>query len=658
MPTGSSSRPATPSGRVTQPLRVVGGYQLVRRLGSGAMGEVWLGRHLVTGGAGAVKLLRQGGKHPERLLQFFGREGRAVARLRHPHIVAVFEVGEQHIVTQFVDGSDLARRLHTPVDPALALRLTRQIASALEHAHVSGVIHRDVKPSNILVDKQYNAYLADFGLALLTDEASEDGAGAGTPGFMPPEQVRRGKAAVGPAADQFALGRTLLEMLVGGKLPHDAAEALALFPAGLPAPLRDIIARATAPTPGERWPSMAAFDAALAALDLSDHPPPVRLAPEVRLRAPFAWCTGAHATRMLAPDLMRADFRLGDLVRAQLVPLPDAAALLEHTCLDDIGWSMYGCSTRLGRLDDAAMLARASEVVVLLHGWAGTREVWRNVAAAICRDNAQAIVLTPDVYGFGETRFRSARPTLAQAGARGVLDMTCAWLELLRLKEFPTVLVGHSLTAVAVMLADDTTVGPRSSRIAVNPVVPQYLPAYRRSARMTQLVAGSIGRIAPLRPWLARQFAGRSPAARQLTLAVRDDFVRNFLSLSPALVPRMFKALLALPPFEPGAGQERLLLVLGANDELITEESVAAAAAALDLHPAQIVRLATGGHHPHLEVEAHPEWTARNAAELVGLVSTLMHSSREGTILSTMLESTLGAEPPASDTEEQVSAPR
>jgi pimeloyl-ACP methyl ester carboxylesterase len=398
------------------------------------------------------------------------------------------------------------------------------------------------------------------------------------------------------------------------------------------------------------------LDAALASLDLSDHAAPVRLAPEVRTRAPFAWCSGAHTVAMLAPDLMRADFRLGELRAAGVLPAAAVDALLTRTGLRDVGWSMYGCSTRLGPLHEAGSLARATEVVVLLHGWAATRKVWANVAAAICRDNAQAVVITPDTYGFGETRF-VAKPTQVQLAARGVLDMIGSWLELLHLNEFPTVLVGHSMTGVSVILGDDVSIGPRTSRIAVNPVFPQYFPEYRKGVRRTQILVNTIGRITAIRRWVAYHQANTSLASAELVPSVRTDFAENFLSLSPQVVAGMFRALYDTPPLEPAAGQQRLLMVLGENDALISPESTAAAVAALGLHETQIVRLATGGHYPHLEAEAHPEWTARNAAELVGLVATMMHSSREGTVLSTQLQSTLGAEDTEAATTGARSAP-
>src|SRR5688572_59650 len=188
--------------------RRAGDYRLERRLGRGAMGEVWLGRHARTGALAAVKLIRGGPQARERVARFFARERRAIARLSHPHIVALFDVGPDFIVTAYIDGSDLARRLETPIDPARAVEIALQIASALSHAHENRIVHRDVKPSNILLDCRGNAFLADFGLATLLDDGDGDAAGerAGTPHYMAPEQTRGEPA--GPASDQYALART------------------------------------------------------------------------------------------------------------------------------------------------------------------------------------------------------------------------------------------------------------------------------------------------------------------------------------------------------------------------------------------------------------------------------------------------------------------
>ena len=153
---------------------LVGEYQLVRRIGRGAMGEVWLARHSRTRGMAALKLLRDDrSRSRERMQRFFARERRAVARLSHPNVVPLFDVGPEYIAMRFIDGPTLARRIATPISPGMALDVAIQIASALTHAHACGVVHRDVKPSNILLDSLGNAYLADFGLAALFHDLRE-----------------------------------------------------------------------------------------------------------------------------------------------------------------------------------------------------------------------------------------------------------------------------------------------------------------------------------------------------------------------------------------------------------------------------------------------------------------------------------------------------
>jgi serine/threonine protein kinase len=214
----------------------VGAWRLVRRPGGGAMGEVWLGRHGSMGNWAAVKMLRRG---RDAWRASFERERRAIARLSHPHVVRLFDVGEDWIATAWVDGGDLQRRLRTPLPPADSLRIVSQVGAALAHAHSAGVVHRDVKPGNILIDRRGNAFLGDFGLAAFAEDP-ESHLGGGTPAYMAPE-VRRGQSA-GPAADQYALALTLLTLLTGAQEPSPepmlALDALPdRFPPGLCAAL-------------------------------------------------------------------------------------------------------------------------------------------------------------------------------------------------------------------------------------------------------------------------------------------------------------------------------------------------------------------------------------------------------------------------------------
>src|SRR5262245_21585909 len=321
-------RMAAPDAKTTDPrppTERVGSYALVRRIGSGGMGEVWLGQHVVSGTLGAVKRVSPLVAGP--VQDFFRREGRAIARLAHPHIVPVVELGDDFLVTAFVDGANLARRLQTPMDPQTAVRIVRQIASALAHAHERGVVHRDVKPSNILIDQRGNAYLADFGVATFAEEDTRHRI-AGTPRFMAPEQRRAER--VGPAADQYALGRTLLEMLSGGAVPTDPHKALAELPACLPEPLRAAVARATAPDADDRFATVDAFADAIGAVDLGAAAPAWKLAPEARSARAFGWLAGAPRVTRVAADIERADYRLLDLVARGHLDGPRVEAYLRE----------------------------------------------------------------------------------------------------------------------------------------------------------------------------------------------------------------------------------------------------------------------------------------------------------------------------------------
>ena len=193
--------PTTPPAVVVRAGEVVGSYRLERRIGAGGMGEVWLARHVKSDGVAAVKLVA--GQHARRVdaRALFARERMAVARLSHPHIVPVFELGSEHIAMQFVDGTSVARRLRAGLAPSAALRIGRQMASALAQSHGRGVVHLDVKPANILLDASGNAFLTDFGAAMLLEERGARTVIAGTPEYMAPERVAGGR--VGPAADQY-----------------------------------------------------------------------------------------------------------------------------------------------------------------------------------------------------------------------------------------------------------------------------------------------------------------------------------------------------------------------------------------------------------------------------------------------------------------------
>lgn len=601
----------------------IGSYVLERRLGTGAMGEVWLGTHAVSRGAGAIKLLRADLRDRGTMLRYFHREAHAISRLRHPHIVAVFEIGETHIVVQYIDGQDLARRMRTPMDPAAAIRLTRQIASALAHAHERGLVHRDVKPANILLDKLSNAYLADFGLAVADGELPE--ASAGTPAYAAPEQWTGG--VVTAAVDQYAVARILAEMLVGASLPNDWPKTREQLPAHLPQDLVEAIGRALAVEPEKRFPSMTAFDNALAEVDVSAYPTPIQLAPELHPRERYRFGTRPVRVEMVSPEIARADYRLRDLMAEDLVPQDKAEEFFAKTGYVELGFSVYVSTARLGLITDPACLARATEAVALIHGWGVTRQTWEHVAPAICRDNAQAVVLVPDFWGFGESRFAVA-PTATQVSLLGAVDALRILLALLGFDSLPKVIVGHSLSATSLILTNDDQIGATTSRIAISPVLPAYSEQYRKRVRLGIYMAQTIGRIAFGQKWLIRKLAHESPSMQELREDVRESMAVTALAAHPSLFRTMFQSILSTGRFDHRA-QKRLTFLIGENDPLIAEEALVEALGDLKLFPGQIVRLATGGHYPHLESAEHPEWTARNVAEIVHIVGQMLLASSQ-----------------------------
>ncbi|WP_130799460.1 serine/threonine-protein kinase [Streptomyces otsuchiensis] len=221
-------------------------YELVHPLGRGGMGEVWLGRDLALGGRKvAVKLLQAGRlaslagtTDPDELRRRFLRESRATARIDHPGLVAVHDAGSEHdtmyLVMQLVDGSDLADHLaeNDPYPWQWVVAVLAQVSSALVAVHAVGVVHRDLKPGNIMIRPDGRLTILDLGIAAVRGEDEETrltrtGTMIGTPLYMAPEQALGGTT-VGPAADLYALG-TLGYELLAGETPFRAGDATGLL---------------------------------------------------------------------------------------------------------------------------------------------------------------------------------------------------------------------------------------------------------------------------------------------------------------------------------------------------------------------------------------------------------------------------------------------
>jgi serine/threonine protein kinase/predicted ATPase len=229
-PTRPAPTVPAPPGPTPVPPAAFGRYQVRRTLGAGGFGTVYLGHDTQLDRPVAIKVLRAGSgqlqMEGDRALQ----EARRLARLRHPGIVAVHDVGIHeglvYIVSDYVDGPDLDRwlRANRPTWPE-AVRITGAVADALAHAHARLVVHRDVKPANILLTADRAPVLVDFGLAL--DEAqtggSEKGVVAGTPWYMSPEQLGGTAHRIDGRTDIYSLGVVLYEMLTG-RLPFRATD--------------------------------------------------------------------------------------------------------------------------------------------------------------------------------------------------------------------------------------------------------------------------------------------------------------------------------------------------------------------------------------------------------------------------------------------------
>jgi len=206
------------------------GLKILQKLGSGAMATVFLARQLSLDRLVAIKVLPQRHtKYPEFVKRFYA-EGRAAAKLNHPNIIGALDVsraGDFHyFVMEYVDGKTVfeqLKKIHRYTE-AESLKIVIQIARALDHAHTAGLIHRDVKPTNIMLTRKGVAKLADMGLArVVSDEQSaraEQGKAFGTPYYISPEQIR-GQIDVDFRADIYSLGATLYHM-VTGRVPFEA----------------------------------------------------------------------------------------------------------------------------------------------------------------------------------------------------------------------------------------------------------------------------------------------------------------------------------------------------------------------------------------------------------------------------------------------------
>ncbi len=264
----------------------LGRYRIKRRLGGGGMGAVYLVENTELQRDEALKVPHfESGSDPA-VRERFLREARAAARLHHPNLCPIYHAdvidGICFLTMCYLEGKPLSAYTGRPHPPRAALKIVVKLAEALEHAHSKGVIHRDLKPGNIMMCPGTGPTVLDFGLAKQTSQQdrklTQTGATLGTPAYMPPEQVKGELDRIGPASDIYSLGVILFELLTG-RVPFEGAVGevmgkVLFTEAPLPSqvlpglsPALDAVCRgAMAKEPKDRYPSMKAFAAALVAL--------------------------------------------------------------------------------------------------------------------------------------------------------------------------------------------------------------------------------------------------------------------------------------------------------------------------------------------------------------------------------------------------------
>jgi tRNA A-37 threonylcarbamoyl transferase component Bud32 len=319
----------------------IGGYRVEQLIGRGGMGEVYRAYDSRLDRNVALKILAPRYADDDEFRERLLRESRLAASLDHPNVVPVYDAGEAdagfYLAMRYVEGADLRAvlRREGPLAPARALAIVSQVGAALDAAHAKGLVHRDVKPSNVLIDESGHCYLADFGLTQSASDRGQatDGSLLGTPDYVPPEQISGDE--VGARADVYALGCVLFECVTGEAPFRRPSEVATLYAhlredppvasarhSALPASLDSVFARALAKEPENRHSSCAELVVdASAALGL-DRVRPRRLGLAVAAAAAVLLVgaatlaaillTGDETTGPPAGSLVRIDPKSGD----------------------------------------------------------------------------------------------------------------------------------------------------------------------------------------------------------------------------------------------------------------------------------------------------------------------------------------------------------
>ena len=338
---------------------LVAGYRIDKLIGRGGMGMVYRVTNVELGDVCALKVLAPEVAADEEFRRRFTREIRITASLRHPNVVAVHDANEHErqlfLVMDYIPGPDLGKviRQSDSIEPHRATALLAQVASALDAAHDRGLVHRDVKPGNILIASSEGgerAYVTDFGLAKrfhgnrATTTLTKTGVALGTVGYMSPEQITGGRT--DGRADIYALGCVYFEMLTGA-VPYGEDEVMATLFAHVNQPppslhgrvaasyprLDAVIARAMAKDPDDRYTSGGAFaNDAAAALDASPRPSAVTVGHGGSSGSMQAFGASAPAARSRSP----ATRKVVSALRCRVTPSTGPGEHVDHAVMNDV----------------------------------------------------------------------------------------------------------------------------------------------------------------------------------------------------------------------------------------------------------------------------------------------------------------------------------
>ena len=250
-------------------------YKVLELIGGGGMSNVYLAHDIILNRDVAIKILRYDTENEEENMKRFQREALSATSLMHPNIVSIYDVGEDqnmhYIVMEYVKGKTLKQYIKefAPLSPARAVQIMKQLTSAIAHAHENQIIHRDIKPQNILMDEEGNVKVTDFGIAtsLAATSYTKTNSVIGTVHYLSPEQARGGIAT--KKSDIYSLGIVLYELLTG-ELPFSGESAVSIalkhlqaetpsvrdFDASIPQSLENVILKATAKNADHRYQSV------------------------------------------------------------------------------------------------------------------------------------------------------------------------------------------------------------------------------------------------------------------------------------------------------------------------------------------------------------------------------------------------------------------